>query len=286
MKFYEISCLFPYQTGIGTRVVLWTFVVPTYLNLRFETRTWNLSWDFLDLHFDIGFRIEWIVTGRPDLILFWLTWLLGPETWHQIEDWTRLDLDVSWLTWGLTWLVQVFDWLETWLDLYVWPNFRPGLALKDLKLDFTVELFDLTWTCLKLDLKDLKITKRDFSLLTWDSSQLFCWQDFRFWPRVAIKDFRIELILHATITDLEFNLKTWLEPILMDWWHDFTLVLTKRKTFLQFVLTLDLTLTKLCSGHTLKNLKLDLTLELFDESWNLTSTSPNSSSCNHQEFEL
>lgn len=241
--------------------------------------------------------------------------LLGLAFWHWLQNWmdsyreTWLDLvlvDLASWTWDLTsdwrldktWLGRIvidlrfdltctsFDWLETWLDLYVWPNFRPGLALKDLKLDFKVELFDLTWTCLKLDLKDLKITKRDFSLLTWDSSQLFCWQDFRFWPRVAIKDLRIELILHSTITDLEFNLKTWLEPILMDWWHDFTLVLTKGKTFLQFVLTLDLTLTKLCSGHTLKNLKLDLTLELFDESWNLTSTSPNSSSCNHQEFEL
>lgn len=169
MKFYEISCLFPYQTGIGTRVVLWTFVVPTYLNLRFETRTWNLSWDFLDLHFDIGFRIECIVTGRPDLILSWLTWLLGPETWHQIEDWTRLDLDVSWLTWGLTWLVQVL------IDL------RPGLTfMSDQTLD--LDLLSRTWnSTLKLNCLIWLELVLNLTSRTWKSPKetFHCWLETR-----------------------------------------------------------------------------------------------------------
>ena len=138
MKFYKISCLFPYQAGISTQVVLWTFVVPPYWNLRFDTRTWNLSWDFLDLNFDVGFRIEFIFTGRPDVI--------------DLTSWTR-DF-----TWHQTWLGRVVIDLRFDLTLVLTQHIQ---AYVHIRADLTF-IFDQT--------SDLDLTSR-----TWNSTwQLNC----------------------------------------------------------------------------------------------------------------
>ena len=132
-----------------------------YWNLRFMTRTWNLSWDFLDLNFDVGFRIESIFTERPDVIdLTSWTW---DFTWHQ--TWLgRVMIDLRFdLTLVLTQHIQVF--------------IRADLTFisdQTSDLDLTSRTWNSTWqlNCLiRLEL-GLNLTSR-----TWKSPKetFHCW---------------------------------------------------------------------------------------------------------------